>query len=207
MPDSLSYVDAAALPHAGNLAYQSLFDVADLKPEHRLLVNGAGGGVGPLVAQLAAHHGVRDIVGVDSASKQDFMREAGFARTLDYREVDFTRTGERFDVIVDTRLTRSPFSLPRALDARRRLRRRRCDDAETARAGHLRSARRAARPASRCGCSLLKSNKNTAEIAALAEAGVLTPRIDSVVPLDDTAQALARFGAAEHRGKIVVGVV
>ena len=39
----------------------------------------------------------------------------GFARTLDYRAVDFTRTGEKFDVIVDTRLTRSPFSLPRAL--------------------------------------------------------------------------------------------
>ena len=205
MPDSLSYVDAAALPHAGNLAMQALFDVGQLRPEHRLLVNGAGGGVGPLVAQVAAHHGVRDIVGVDDSSKQDFMRDVGFARTLDYRAVDVTRTGERFDLIVDTRLTRSPFSLPRTLTP-----------------GGIYATVGATTPSliglavwsrlvSRAtGTQLrmlwLKSNKNTAEIAALAEAGVLKPRIDRVYPLAETPLALARFGAAEHRGKIVIGV-
>ncbi|MGV8895915.1 MAG: NAD(P)-dependent alcohol dehydrogenase [Rhodoglobus sp.] len=206
MPDSLSFVDAAALPHAGNLAMQSLFGVAQLRPEHRLLVNGAGGGVGVLVAQLAAHHGVRDIVGVDDASKQEFLREVGFARTLDYRAVDFTRTGERFDVIVDTRLTRSPFSLPRALVS-----------------GGV-YATVGATTASLLGLAIwgrliskitgkqlrmvwLRANKNTGEIAALAESGVLTPRIDRVYPLAETPLAVARFGAAEHRGKIVIGVV
>ncbi len=206
IPDSVSFVDAAALPHAGNLAMQSLVDVAQLRPEHRLLVNGAGGGVGPLVAQLATHYGVRDIVGVDDASKQDFMREAGFARTLDYKKVDFTRAGERFDVIVDTRMTRSPFSMPRALTP-----------------GGIYVAVGATTP-SLLGLAIwgrlvgritgrrlrmlwLKPNKSTSEIAALAESGVVKPHIDRVVPLEDTGLAMERFGAAEHRGKIVIGLV
>ncbi len=206
MPASLSFVDAAALPHAANLAMQSLVDVAQLRPEHRLLVNGAGGGVGPLVAQLAAHLGVRDIMGVDDASKQQFMREAGFDRTLDYRSVDFTRTGERFDVIVDTRLTRSPFSLPRALAP-----------------GGIYVTVGATTPSllglaiwsrlisratgKRLRMLWLKPNRSTPEVAALADAGVLKPRIDRVYPLAETPIALARFGAAEHQGKIVIGVV
>ncbi len=203
IPDSVSYVDAAALAHAGNLAMQALFTAAELKPEHRLLVNGAGGGVGPLIAQLAAHHGVRDIVGVDDASKQDFMREVGFARTLDYRAVDFTRTGEQFDVIVDMRLTRSPFSLPRSLKP-----------------GGVFVTVGATTPSllglavwgrlisratgKRIRMLWLKANKSTEAVASLAASGVLKPRIDGQFPLADAPLALARFGAAEHRGKIVV---
>ena len=203
IPDSVSYVDAAALAHAGNLAMQALFTVAELKPEHRLLINGAGGGVGPLIAQLAANQGVRDIVGVDNASKQDFLREVGFARTLDYQAVDFTRTGEQFDVIVDMRLTRSPFSLPRSLKP-----------------GGIYVTVGATTPSllglavwarlisrvtgKRVRMLWLKANESTGAVASLAESGVLKPRIDGQFPLADTPLALARFGAAEHRGKIVV---
>ncbi|MBX3098745.1 MAG: NAD(P)-dependent alcohol dehydrogenase [Salinibacterium sp.] len=206
IPDGLSYVDAAALPHAGNLAMQSLFDIGQLKPEHRLLVNGAGGGVGPLIAQLATHHGVRDIVGVDNADKQDFLREVGFARTLDYRAVDFTRSGEQFDVIVDTRLTRSPFSLPRAL----------APGGVYATVGATTSSLLglalwgrliSRRSGKQVRMLWLKYNKSTPEVAELAASGVLKPLIDTVYPLADTALAMARFDASEHRGKIVIGVV
>ncbi len=205
MPDSLSYVDAAALPHAGNLAYQALIEVAHIKPEHRLLVNGAGGGVGPLVAQLAAHYGVRDTVGVDAASKQEFMREVGFARTIDYRKVDFTRTGEQFDVIVDTRLTRSPFRLPRALAPGG------VYVAVGATTPKLLALAIWSRVISRStGKQVrmlwLKTNKNTPAIASLADARVLKPRIDRVFALAETPIAIERFGAAEHLGKIVIGV-
>ncbi|MBG6053744.1 NADPH:quinone reductase-like Zn-dependent oxidoreductase [Salinibacterium sp. CAN_S4] len=205
IPDNLSFVDAAALPHAGNLAVQALVDVAKLRPEHRLLVNGAGGGVGPLIAQLASHYGVRDIVGVDDASKQEFMRAVGFTRSLDYRAVDFTRSGERFDVIIDTRMTRSPFGVPRALAP-----------------GGIYVAI-GATTSSLLGLALwgrligrmtgtrlrmlwLKPNASTSELATLAEAGVLKPHIDRVMPLADTGLAMERFGAAQHRGKIVIAV-
>lgn len=205
IPTSISYVDAAALPHPANLALQALFTVADLGPEHRLLVNGAGGGVGPLIAQLAGHHGVTDVVGVDDASKQDFLREVGYARTLDYRTVDFTKTGEQFDVIVDTRLTRSPFSLLRAL---------RPGGVHVTVGGSTASllgvaiwGRAIAKvTGKRVRLLLLKPNQSMVEVAALAESGVLKPRIDSVFSLAETPQALARFGAAEHRGKVVVAV-
>ncbi len=206
MPDSLSFVDAAALPHAGNLAYQALIDVAELTPHHRLLVNGAGGGVGPLIAQLATHLGVRDIVGVDSASKQEFMHAAGFARTLDYRSVDFTRTGERFDVIVDTRLTRSPFVLPRALAPGGVYV---AVGAATSRLLGLAIWGRAigTRTGKQVRMLWLTTNKRTAEIAHLADDGVLKPRIDRVFSLGETHFAMSRFGAAEQLGKIVIGVV
>jgi NADPH:quinone reductase-like Zn-dependent oxidoreductase len=206
IPDSVSYVDAAALPHAGNLAMQALVTVAEIQPGQSLLVNGAGGGVGPLIAQLAAHYGVHDTVGVDDATKQTFMREVGFARTLDYRQVDFTRTGEQFDVIVDTRLTRSPFRLPRSL--------RPGGTYVTVGAttpkllGLALWARLISRvTGKRIRMLWLKTNESTEAVAALAESGVLKPRIDRVFPLTETGAALARFGAATHRGKIVVSVV
>lgn len=206
IPSSVSYVDAAALPHAGNLAMQALVTVAEIQPGQSLLVNGAGGGVGPLIAQLAAHHGVLDTVGVDDATKQSFMREVGFARTLDYRQVDFTRTGEKFDVIVDTRLTRSPLSLPRSLRPGGTY------VTVGAKSSSLLGLAIWARLISRVtGKRIrmlwLKTNESTEAVAALAASGVLKPRVDQVFPLEETGAALARFGAATHRGKIVVAVV
>ncbi len=206
IPDSVSYVDAAALPHAGNLAMQALVAVAGIQPRQSLLVNGAGGGVGPLIAQLAAHHGVQDTVGVNDASKQDFMREVGFARTLDYRQVDFTRTGKQFDVIVDSRLTRSPFRLPRSLRPGGTYV---TVGATTARLlGLALWARLISRvTGKRIRMLWLKTNESTEAVAALAGSGVLKPRIDQIFPLTETGAALARLAAATHRGKIVVAVV
>lgn len=206
IPDSVSFVDAAALPHAGNLAMQALVTVAAIEPGQSLLVNGAGGGVGPLIAQLAAHYGVHDTVGVDDSTKQTFMREVGFARTLDYRQVDFTRTGEQFDVIVDTRLTRSPFRLPRSLRPGGTYV---TVGATTAKLlGLALWGRLISRvTGKRIRMLWLKPNESTEAVAALAGSGVLKPRIDQVFPLTETGAALARFGAATHRGKIVVAVV
>lgn len=206
IPDSVSYVDAAALPHAGNLAMQALVTVAGIQPGQSLLVNGAGGGVGPLIAQLAAHYGVQNTVGVDDATKQSFMREVGFARTLDYRQVDFTDTGEQFDVIVDTRLTRSPFRLPRSLRPGGTYV---TVGATTAKLlGLALWGRLISRVTGRRIRMLwLKPNGSTEAVAALAASGVLKPRIDQVFTLAETGAALARFGAATHRGKIVVAVM
>jgi NADPH:quinone reductase-like Zn-dependent oxidoreductase len=204
MPDEMSFVDAAALAHAGNLAVQAI-DLAGLKSGHRLLINGAGGGVGSLAVQLATHLGVKDITGVDSASKLDFLRELGFTRALDYREVDFTRMGEQFDVIIDARSTRAPADYARAL----------------AEGGHyvtvggetrrilgvaLSKGRILKKTGKTVALMAFKANVDNVRLLDLVAAGALAPRIDSTWPLEKTPEAMARFGRGEHRGKIVITI-
>jgi len=202
MPPSMSFTDAAALPHAGNLATQALA-AARLGPDDRLLINGAAGGVGTLAFQLASHLGVRDITGVDSEPKLDFMRQLGFARTLDYRSVDFTSMGEQFDVVIDARSTRPPAHYVRAL-------------AEGGRyvtvGGPMRRvltiAASRGRILKKAGKSIallfLKANLDNDQLVELAAAGVMKPRIDTTWPLAETPAAMARFGRGEHLGKIVI---
>jgi len=204
MPDSMSFVDAAALSHAGNLAVQAL-DLAGLTPGQSLLINGAGGGVGSLAVQLATHLGVQDIVGVDSAAKRDFLVDLGFARALDYREVDFTRMGEQFDVILDARSTRAPADYVRAL----------ADGGHYVSVGGetgrilgvaLSKARILKRTGKTVELLMFKANADNARLLDLVAAGALSPRIDSTWPLEQTPEAMARFGRGEHLGKIVVTV-
>ncbi len=204
MPDDLSFVDAAALAHAGALAAQAL-DRAGLQPGQSLLINGAGGGVGSLAVQLATNLGVTDITGVDSAAKRDFLLDLGFARALDYREVDFTNMGEQFDVIIDARSTRAPADYARALaegghyvtvggETRRIL------------AVALSKARILKKTGKTVALLAFRANKDNARLLDLVAAGALTPRIDSTWPLEQTPEAMARFGRGEHCGKIVITI-
>ncbi len=114
-PENLDFVEAAAIPHAGLLALQALRDWGGLRAEHRLLITGAGGGAGTLGVQIARAIGVTDITGVDSANKAETLRRAGFERTIDYRQSDFTRLGENWDVVLDPRTDRPALDYLRAL--------------------------------------------------------------------------------------------
>ena len=91
-PRTLTYEQAAAIPHAAMLAQQSLHDIAHITAGQTLLINGAGGGVGTLGVQLAKLHGI-EVTGVDSTDKQDFLRSFGFDHVIDYSQEDFTKTG------------------------------------------------------------------------------------------------------------------
>ena len=113
-PRNLTCEQAAALPHAAMLAQQSLRGIAGIAAGQTLLINGAGGGVGTLGLQLAKLLSI-EVTGVDSSEKQDFLRSLGFDHVLDYSEEDFTKTGTRYDVILDVKTNRSPFAYARAL--------------------------------------------------------------------------------------------
>lgn len=114
VPEQMSDELAASLPHAGLLAWQGLIDLARLRCGERVLINGAGGGVGVFGAQIARSVGA-DVTGVDAAPKLEAMRSVGFHQVLDYGSVDFVRSGERYDVILDTKAMRGPLALCRAL--------------------------------------------------------------------------------------------
>jgi len=99
-PAGVSFEQAAALPVAGLTALQGLRDKGRLQPGQRVLVNGAGGGIGTLAVQIARALGA-EVIAVCGADKLALVRELGADRAIDYRQQDFTRTGERFDLIFD----------------------------------------------------------------------------------------------------------
>src|SRR5204863_2332178 len=78
-------------------------------------INGAGGGVGTIGIQLAKLQEV-EVTGVDNARKLEMMRRIGFDHVIDYEKEDFTRSGQRYDLILDTKTNRSPFEYMRALN-------------------------------------------------------------------------------------------
>ena len=120
-PAGMTFEQAAAIPQAGMLASQGLIDVGRIRRGQSLLLNGAGGGVGTFALQIAKLYDA-EITVVDHAGKLDMLRALGAHHAIDYRTEDFTRTGKRYDLILDTRSTRSPFAYARALKPGRRVR-------------------------------------------------------------------------------------
>ena len=110
-PPGLSFVEASTIPQAGAISWQGMQRAGEGR---RVLINGAGGGSGSFAIQLAKRAGAH-VTGVDNAGKLDFMRSVGADEVVDYREHDFTRTGERYDVILDLVAHRSVFAYRRAL--------------------------------------------------------------------------------------------
>ncbi len=98
VPDRVSDILAAALPQSGAIALSAL--EGRLRVGMRVLVNGGGGGSGPLTIQLAKGAGA-EVWAVDTAAKADVMHEAGADRVLDFATTDYTKLDERFDLILD----------------------------------------------------------------------------------------------------------
>ena len=204
-PAGMTFEQAAAIPQAGMLAVQGLIDVGEIgSGKNRVLLNGAGGGVGTFALQLAKTYGV-EVTCVDSAEKLDMLSELGADHVIDYRQVDFTRDGQRYDLILDPKSTRSPYDYARAL----------APEGIYVTVGgqswRLFQAFVLGRLISKTHNKhirvvALKPNKDLAFVNAEFEAGRLVPIIDGPYKLEDTAKALHRFASAEHLGKIVITV-
>ncbi|WLS44594.1 NAD(P)-dependent alcohol dehydrogenase [Micromonospora profundi] len=116
VPANLTPQQAAALPLAGVTALMGLSDVGRVESGHRVLVNGASGGVGTLAVQLAKALGAT-VTGVCSTRNVDLVRSLGADHVVDYTRDDFTRDGRRYDVVLDLVGNRSLSALRRALTA------------------------------------------------------------------------------------------
>jgi NADPH:quinone reductase-like Zn-dependent oxidoreductase len=113
-PAVMSFEQAASIPQAGMLAVQGLIDAGRVKSGEKVLLNGAGGGVGTFALQILKPLGV-EVTAVDTAEKLAMLRNLGAEHTLDYKMRDFTKTGARYDLILDTKTNRSPLEYLRAL--------------------------------------------------------------------------------------------
>jgi NADPH:quinone reductase-like Zn-dependent oxidoreductase len=116
-PANLSYEQAAAVPTAAATALLGLRDVGRIEPGQRVLVNGASGGVGTFAVQIAQALGTR-VDAVCSAANADLVRSIGADDVIDYAREDFTRTGRRYDVLLDIAGSRPASACRRALAPR-----------------------------------------------------------------------------------------
>ncbi len=116
MPPGMTFEEAATLPHSAILALQGLRrrNGRTIKPGDKVLIDGASGNVGPFAVQIAKSMGA-EVTGVSSTDKMDMVRSLGADHVIDYTKVDYTKSGERYDWIVDTDSHHSIFRVRRAL--------------------------------------------------------------------------------------------
>jgi NADPH:quinone reductase-like Zn-dependent oxidoreductase len=113
-PANVTFAQAAAVPIAAVTALQALRDKGHIKPGQKVLINGASGGVGTFAVQIAKSFGA-DVTGVCSTRNLDMVRSIGADHVIDYSREDFTKSGQRYDLIVDTVGSHSLLEFRRAL--------------------------------------------------------------------------------------------
>ncbi|WP_394351471.1 NAD(P)-dependent alcohol dehydrogenase [Pseudoroseicyclus tamaricis] len=200
VPEGVSDVTAAALPQSGAIALDGM---AGVGAGDAVLINGAGGGSGPLAVQLALAAGA-EVTAVDNAGKAEALRSLGVQRVLDYREVDFAAEGRRYDLILDLFGSRRMGAVRRALTpgGAYRMVGGEMGAFWSAVAGMARGADRQGR---RAGLMIARMGPtHLPELLRRAEAGELRPLIGEVAPLEESIGALTRMGAGEISGKLVI---
>jgi NADPH:quinone reductase-like Zn-dependent oxidoreductase len=99
-PDKMTFEQAASVPIAAVTALQALRDKGHLKPGQKVLINGASGGVGTFAVQIAKSFGAQ-VTGVCSTRNLEMVQSIGADHVIDYKREDYTRSGERYDLIID----------------------------------------------------------------------------------------------------------
>ncbi len=205
-PAGLSFEEAAGSVMSGITALSAMRDVAQVGPETSVLVNGASGGVGTLAVQVARALGA-NVTGVCSTRNVELVRSLG-ADVVDYTQEDFTRSGRRWDVILDNVLSHPPKETARALAPGGILMPNSVGNTGGLFAGIPRMARAAlmgkgSRDVRFVPC--VSNRENLEALAALLESDVRVV-IDTVYALDEAGKAVAHMFGHRARGKIVIAV-
>ena len=205
---ALTFEQAAAIPVAGLTALQGLRDKGPIKPGQRVLIHGASGGVGTFAVQIAKSYGA-EVTGVCSTRNVEMVRSTGADHVIDYTTEDFTKSGQRYDLIFDAVGDHTLLELRRALEPKGIL--------VMVGGGKM----------GRFGFGMLVgmletfvlsffvsqklfamvANRNGADLAvlnALVESGKITPVIDRSYPLNETADAVQYLETGRAQGKVVI---
>lgn len=198
-PANLSYEQATAVPVAALTALQGLRDKGQIQPGHEVLINGAAGGVGTFAVQIAKAFEA-EVAGVCSTRNLEMVRVIGADRAIDYSKEDFTRTGERYDVILDLVGNRSGSDYKRALHANGIL-------VAAASESVLRTQWMVMTGGKNMVSMLTKPNhKDLGFLKDLLETGKVSPVIDRSYTLSEVAEALRYLEKGHAQGKVVITV-
>ena len=212
-PARFSFEEAASIPASATIAVQGIRDEGRVQAGDRVLVNGAGGGVGIFAVQIAKALGA-EVMGVDDATKLEMIRSIGADQVIDYTEEDFVQSGSRYDVILDVAGTR-PFSV---------IRRALADDGTYVLIGHDHFGAYGRRWIGSLGrfLKLLVMSPFTSQLTglrgardpgdrlsfvrSLIEAGKITPVLDRTFPLAEVPEAIRYLESGKNLGKVVITV-
>ncbi len=207
-PRTLTFEQAAAMGVAGRTALQGLRDHAQLKAGQRVLIHGAGGGVGTFAVQIAKALGAH-VTAVTGTRNVELVRSLGPDEVIDYTTEDFTRRPQRYDAVLDVAATRSVGDLRRVLapngvlvlvGAPKR--------GWIAIFAHIISALvRSRLLRQRVLFFVAKPDlQDLVVLRELIEAGKLRPVIDRTYPLSEAAEAVRYVGSGQARAKVVISV-
>jgi NADPH:quinone reductase-like Zn-dependent oxidoreductase len=206
VPANLSLVDAAAVPTSGLTALQAIRRVANVQPGQTVLVTGASGGVGSFAVQIATASGA-EVTGVCSTRNVDLVRSLGARHVVDYMTTDFTRTGTRYDVILDNVEARPLAAVRRALAPTGTL------IPNSGRGGRwLGPIGRILKARLLSGFTRqqlkpfvsIEKREDLLTLADLLATGQVKPVIDRTYPLEEAAEALRYVATGHARGKVVI---
>ena len=208
-PAGLTFEQAAAIPIAATTALRGIREVGQVRAGHRVLVNGAAGGVGSYAVQIAAALAA-EVTGVCSTRSAELVRSLGATHVIDYTTDDFTGEPGRYDVIFDNVGNRSLSRLRRAL-APAGILVLNGGGSPGHVVGPLGTMLRAAvvNGFVRQHLRFVPTREDRAELAAitaLIEDGQLTPVLDRTYPMADTTEALRYVEGGHAHGKVVIAV-
>lgn len=206
-PDNVSFEEAAAVPISGFAALQAVRH-GGVRPGQRVLITGAGGGVGTFAVQIAKAAGA-DVTGVSSASKTELVGSIGADHVIDYTRENFADGRNRYDVILDIAGNRALSELRRALTPRGTLVIVGAEDA-----GNWLGIRRQLRAAAlspfvrqKLGFFISKERRDDLEeLRQLLEAGTIRPVVDRTFQLEEVPEAIRYLRDGHARGKVVIAI-
>ena len=209
-PAGLTFPQAAALGVSAGTALQGVRDHGRLVRGQKVLINGASGGVGTFAVQIAKSVGAH-VTGVCSTRNVEMVRSLGADKVIDYTLEDFTRSGQRYDLVLDNIANHSLRAMRGLLTA---------DGILLANGGGQRSghwigplwpfakaavwSRMGHQPA--CLFSLRPNREDLAVLMALVESGSVTPVLDRTYALSEAGEALGHVGEGHARGKVTLAI-
>ncbi|MEV0382061.1 NAD(P)-dependent alcohol dehydrogenase [Nonomuraea sp. NPDC050643] len=207
-PGRLTFEEAASVPVAAVSSLQALRDKGRITTGHRLLINGAAGGMGTFAVQLAKAYGA-EVTGVCSTPNLEMVRSIGADHVIDYTKEDFTRTGRRYDLILDLVANRSLTDLRRILTRTGALVN--CAPAPGLWAGPLIGVAKQvvySRVVRKRMPFFLStgSQDDLLVLHGLIEDGKITPVIDRTYALGEVREAVGYLERGHAKGKVVISV-
>jgi NADPH:quinone reductase-like Zn-dependent oxidoreductase len=209
-PANMSFQQAAAVPIAGLTALQGLRDAGGIRPGAKVLVNGAAGGVGTFAVQIARSLGA-EVTGVCSTRNVELVRALGADHVIDYTTDDYTRGGQRYDLILDTVGNHSPLEQRRVLAPRGAIVLVGAPSHDPwlgPMSGFIKGYVTSLFVRQKIAGFIADAGR-TADLDTLRDlmqAGTVTPVIDRSYRLDEAAAAFRYLEAGHARGKVVIDI-
>jgi len=205
-PSNLSFEAAAAVPMAGLTALQGLRDKGQIQPGQKVLIYGASGGVGTFAVQIAKSFGA-EVTAVCSTQNLEMAHSIGADRVIDYTKEDFTKNGQRYDLIFAVNGYHPLSAYQRALNPQGNY---------VCAGGALSQIFQALllgswlsrKKGKKMGfMGIAKTNqKDLALMGELLESGKVSPVIERYYPLSEVAEAIRYLAGGHVKGKVVITV-